>query len=477
MKYFGRWDDPAGAEAEYLDWLAKKGKIEKVESQVKKPYPDFPLTPHKGSGKWCVKIKSHFHYFGRLDDPQGALDEFKAVEDDLRAGRTPCTVQGLTVKQVINSWLGVKAARVASGELKPRSLADYTRISTAMAESLGSTRPFASLGPADFEKLRKDFAKTHGPVRLSGDITVARMIVRHAQRFHLIVVEPGPTFIKPSALTLRRERGKKPPRYFKPKEFRKLLKAAKEPLRTMLLLALNCGFSNADCAELKVEDVNPRSPLLKIPRTKTAMPRTCYLWPETRKALQEVIAARPKASKAEDAGLVFITKYGNPFRRTPERGCQIAKETLKLLKATGLYRANLNFGALRHTFLSVAEDTCSKSDVDLCMGHRSERRHPEIELTLGSVPSAGDMSANYRETRRKGALRARLKRLARAVHNYAFNRPGEAKSPRTRQASVDAAAGVMTPAAASPPAAPESSPTPRKKSGSGAAPRRASRPR
>ena len=292
MKYFGRWDDPAGAEAEYLDWLAKKGKIEKVESQVKKPYPDFPLTPHKGSGKWCVKIKSHFHYFGRLDDPQGALDEFKAVEDDLRAGRTPRTVQGLTVKQVINSWLGVKAARVASGELKPRSLADYTRISTAMAESLGSTRPFASLGPADFEKLRKDFAKTHGPVRLSGDITVARMIVRHAQRFHLIVVEPGPTFIKPSALTLRRERGKKPPRYFKPKEFRKLLKAAKEPLRTMLLLALNCGFSNADCAELKVEDVNPRSPLLKIPRTKTAMPRTCYLWPETRKALQEVIAAQ-----------------------------------------------------------------------------------------------------------------------------------------------------------------------------------------
>ena len=230
-------------------------------------------------------------------------------------------------------------------------------------------------------------------------------------------------------------------------------------------------------AELKVEDVNPRSPLLKIPRTKTAMPRTCYLWPETRKALQEVIAARPKASKAEDAGLVFITKYGNPFRRTPERGCQIAKETLKLLKATGLYRANLNFGALRHTFLSVAEDTCSKSDVDLCMGHRSERRRPRDRIDPGQRPLSGRYVGQLPRDPAERALRARLKRLARAVHNYAFNRPGEAKSPRTRQASVDAAAGVMTPAAASPPAAPESSPTPRKKSGSGAAPRRASRPR
>jgi len=472
--YFGRWEDPAGAEAEYLRWL-QKGK--RVAAKTKKPYPDFPLTPHEASGKWCVKIRRKLHYFGRLNDPQGALDEFKVVEADLRAGRIPTVRQGLTWKGLGNAWLNAKAALVPK-ELKASTLADYQGRTNEITEIIGGESRVQNLGPADFDNLRKKLSEHMGLVRLTGYIVVTRMIVRYAEKRYHISMDMGPDFKRPSAKSLRRERAKKPPRFFKPGEFRRLLKAAKQPLKAMLLLALNCGFSNADCAGLRIEDVKADSPWLKVPRAKTDMPRVCYLWPKTRTALREAVAQRPKAKSPEDEGLVFVTKYGNSFARTADRGCQIAKETRKLLLSTGVYRVGLNFGALRHTFLSVAEDNCSKTDVDLCMGHRSDRRDPEIELILGSAPRPSDMSANYRENRRKGALTRRLKRVARAVYDYAFTRRARAKNRQNPPVAPNGeAVPVAASAAASPPAGPESSPTPRKKSGSGAALRRASKPR
>src|SRR5947209_16345949 len=80
----------------------------------KKPYPDFPLTPH-ASGAWQKKIRGKIHYFGKwarrangkLERFEGddwekawkeALAEYKEQADDLHAGRTPrVKSDGLTV--------------------------------------------------------------------------------------------------------------------------------------------------------------------------------------------------------------------------------------------------------------------------------------------------------------------------------------------------------------------------------------------
>ncbi len=42
-----------------------------------KPYPEFPLTAHV-TRRWCKKIKGKLHYFGRWEDPEGALREYEA---------------------------------------------------------------------------------------------------------------------------------------------------------------------------------------------------------------------------------------------------------------------------------------------------------------------------------------------------------------------------------------------------------------
>jgi hypothetical protein len=57
-----------------------------------KPYPDFPLTPHL-TRRWYKKINGKLHYFGRWDDPDGALKAYQAFLDGKVVQPAPTTVQ------------------------------------------------------------------------------------------------------------------------------------------------------------------------------------------------------------------------------------------------------------------------------------------------------------------------------------------------------------------------------------------------
>ena len=50
-----------------------------------KPSPDFPLFPH-ATRRWAKKVKGRMHYFGRWEDPEGALREYEAF---LAGGERP----------------------------------------------------------------------------------------------------------------------------------------------------------------------------------------------------------------------------------------------------------------------------------------------------------------------------------------------------------------------------------------------------
>ena len=76
----------------------------------RKPRTDFPLFPH-ASGRWAKKIRGKFSYFGKVaDDPKGqaALQLWLDRRDDLLAGRTPHSGDGLTIRELCNRYLSVK---------------------------------------------------------------------------------------------------------------------------------------------------------------------------------------------------------------------------------------------------------------------------------------------------------------------------------------------------------------------------------
>jgi integrase len=129
----------------------------------------------------------------------------------------------------------------------------------------------------------------------------------------------------------------------------------------MILLGLNCGFGNADCAKLPLSAVDLDRGMVNWPRPKTGIDRRCPLWPETAAAVRVVMTRR-----REGRELVFETKRRNSFGK--DSGC-ISKAFRKVLDAAGLYRRGRNFYSLRHVFRTVADATRDFPAVQLVMGH------------------------------------------------------------------------------------------------------------
>src|SRR5690606_3106836 len=136
---------------------------------------------------------------------------------------------------------------------------------------------------------------------------------------------------RPSAKSLRQEKAKAGSKMLEAKECRKLIDKTQSPeLKAMILLALNCGFGNSDCAKLPMAAVDFDGGWIDFPRPKTGIERRCPLWSETVDALKVVCDRRDP-----NRDLLFVTKYGNTY--AGDQSC-ITKEFRKLLAATALHR-------------------------------------------------------------------------------------------------------------------------------------------
>jgi integrase len=235
---------------------------------------------------------------------------------------------------------------------------------------------------------------------LGNEIQRVRVVFKYGYDARLLK-EPmryGPTFKRPSRKVLRKERAKRGPRMFTPEAIQQLLKAAPTHLRAMILLGCNCGFGNADVGTLPQSAVDLKSGWVKYPRPKTGIDRRCPLWPETIAALKKAIAERPKAADKANAGLVFMTKYGQPWSKETNDN-PVSQEFRKLLDETKLHRPGLGFYTLRHVFETIGGASLDQPAVDHIMGHARD-----------------DMASAYREHIED----ARLRRVTDHVHAWLF---------------------------------------------------------
>jgi integrase len=350
-----------------------------------KPYPDYPLTPHP-AGYWCKKIRGKLHYFGPWADPYGALKKYLEQKEALHAGRKPRdTSEGTTVKNLANSFLKAKQARVDSGELSTRTWLGYKEVCELLVAQFGKSRFVADLDPSDFSAMRNKMAKKWGPHRLGTAIQCIRCVFKYALDVGLIdrPIRYGPEFKRPSKKTLRLHRAGQGLRLFSAKEIHRLLDAAGPQMKAMMLLGINCGFGNADCGNLPLSAVNLETGWIGYPRPKTGIPRRCPLWPETVEAIKAALAKRPEPKKAEDARLVFLTKYGQPWANENDPGV-ITKEMRKLLNKLGII-GHRNFYGLRHTSRTIADEARDQPAADHIMGHEVAHMSSVYRETIGDA--------------------------------------------------------------------------------------------
>src|SRR5262245_30725753 len=340
-----------------------------------KPYPEFPSAAHP-AGYWCKKIRGKLHYFGPCADPDGALQKYLEQKDALHAGRKPReSTEGTTVKDVANAFLNEKRARVDSGELSPRTWAVYKEAADAAVAAFGRTRLVSDLGPDDFASLRRKLARKYGPHGLGTRIQCVRCLFKYAADADLIdrPVRYGPDFKRPSKKTMRLHRAAGGPKLFTAEEVRRLIDGATTQHRAMLLLGINGGLGNQDCASLPLSALDLDAGFLDYPRPKTGVGRRVPLWPETTNALKEALAKRPEPKDPADAGLVFITRAGQSWAKGTAEN-PLSDMTAKLLRKLGINgRKGLGFYTLRHTFRTIADAAKDQPAADFIMGHEVPR--------------------------------------------------------------------------------------------------------
>jgi len=351
-----------------------------------KPRKDYPLTAH-ANGQWCKKIRGKVHFFGRWADPEAALAKYLDERDDLQAGRTPRRLSSgskATTADIVNLFLDRCRQRVESGQLAGITFQDYLAIGKDIVEHLGRTTDPEQLRPLDFAAFRAAAAKRYGAHRLSKTVTFTRMVFTWAFESEHLDRMPrfGPDFGVAGKKAARLEKAQKGKKLLTRDELLKLLAAADPLWKAIVLLAINGGIGNSDIARIKLAD--PNGEWLDLPRGKTGTERRIWLWPETRKAIQDWLPVRARRNvQPEAADLLFVSKHGGQLIRLGNGSGKTdltAEGFRRTATAAGIHRPGMGLYWLRHTFQTIADGSRDPVAVSHVMGHID-----------------GSMAGNYRE--------------------------------------------------------------------------------
>ncbi len=342
------------------------------------------MTPHPG-GQWVKKIHGKSRYFGAWAVPDPGDEKAKVALqrflEFMRHADNPADTKGqstvraiqpqdLTINEVVNSFVTEKHKSTERGELSARQFIEYRNLGELILKVLGKDRRIADLTPADFGTLRSRLPG--GPVRMGNEIVWCRSIFRWATDNYAIPIRYGSQFDKPSRRLVRGATTPKTP--FRAEEIRAVLDKANPTVKAMVLLGINCAFGQTDCATLSATAMKADIGVLDFERHKTGVRRVAPLWPETVQALCGYTRLSP-----EHPELFFVTRWGNPWvhdevhldkydtAKTVVRCDGVKTEFDKAQVAAGMKPRG--FYLLRHTFRTIADETCDTNAIRCIMGH------------------------------------------------------------------------------------------------------------
>ncbi len=353
-----------------------------------KPNPKYPLFAHN-NGLWAKKVGGRILYFGVWADPQAALEKWNREKDDLLAGRVPrpeTGVAGVSLDELVNTFLAHKESRVQTRELRRSTFNEYCRILKVFLDYFGRHRLATDITPQAFEELRAHLGKGICAAELAKRVILVRSTYKHAVEQNLLDKAPKFGMFKPpSVKVLRRARGERASRMLEPDELRKVLDGAGVALKAMVLLALNAGFGQSDVSALPMSALDLAGGFVSFPRPKTGVQRRCPLWAETTAAIKAAIEARPEPADAVDKDAVFLTRFGKRWVRyqtsakkagsRKEGGVWVDSVNLqfsKVLVKLKLKRPGASFYALRHVFRTIADRAGDPRACAIIMGHMDE---------------------------------------------------------------------------------------------------------
>ena len=317
-------------------------------------------------GKWGRRVE------GKLtrvpgDGWEDALREYKEVADDLHAGRTlRVKGNGLTVADLCNRFLTAKLWKQEAGEIGTRAFTEYKETTDLIVSGFGANRLVDDLAVDDFESLRAAMARQWGPVQLANAITRVRSVFKYGTDNGLIekTVRFGSEFRKPDQSVLRRHRAKTGERMFSAAEVRSFVEGVMVPggdrgpellradpqLRAMILLGINAGFGNRDCATLPFSAADLDRGWINFPRPRTGIPR-----PSQSSAKRSPCG--PSLPGSRSAGWFSSARratpgFGTGERRTPTRSLSSSASWRSAYRAIA---PGLGFYVLSHTFRAVAD--------------------------------------------------------------------------------------------------------------------------
>jgi integrase len=401
----------------------KQRRQNTTRTKPEKPYPDFPLFPHN-NGQWAKKINGKRYYFGVWDDPTAALNRYLEQRDDLFAGRKPRPKdpEAATIRDLLNAFRRTQESRFKSNQITGATHHDYVRICDRLAKFFDLNRQIGDLDGQDFTLLHEKISRTRSGTSIANIVRLTRIVFKYAFDEELIdkPMRFGPVFRLPSPATLRREKNRRGPRMFQREEVLSLLDAAKLPVRAMILLGINCGFGNSDCAALTCDRLNLEDGWISFPRPKTGVQRICKLWPETIAEIRKWQSRRSQLAIPPEEKLLFITKRGqgwigkpnsNPISAEFRKLTRKAFETQDLRQKPRLPAKGFGFYTLRHTFATIGAEVKDLMALKVVMGH---------------IP--GDILG---EAYIENVERQRLENIANHVRQWLYGKPTKKPRPRT----------------------------------------------